>query len=156
MIFLMGGINLAAADPTADRSPPILPNPQITPGTFFGDATLDKICETGYSGKVRNVTDAQKNEVFKKYGIERSGEYEVDHLISLELGGSNNSMNLWPQAYRGYWNARIKDILENRLHTLVCSGKMPLREAQLMISQNWIKAYCKVISTAHCNGVNIE
>lgn len=154
MIFLMGGINLAAADPTADGSPPIFPNPQLTPGTFDVSATLDKICQKGYTATVRYVTEAQKNEVFKEYGLDRSGEYEVDHLISLELGGSNSTQNLWPQSYRGMWNARIKDMVENRLHYLVCAGKMNLREAQYLISTNWIKAYCKVIPTAHCNGVN--
>lgn len=147
---------MAAADPTADGSPPILPNPQLTPGIFDVSATVDKICQKGYTATVRHVTEAQKNEVFKEYGLERSGEYEVDHLISLELGGSNSTQNLWPQSYRGMWNARIKDIVENRLHYLVCAGKMELREAQLLISTNWIQAYCKVILTAHCNGVNIE
>lgn len=135
---------------------PILPDPVMTPGIFDANATVDKICQKGYSSSVRNVTDSQKNEVFKEYGLERSGEYEVDHLISLELGGSNSTQNLWPQAYRGYWNARIKDMAENRLHYLVCAGKIPLREAQYMIATNWIKAYCKVMVSGHCNGVNIE
>ena len=156
MIFLMGGINLAAADPTADRSPPILPNSELTPGTFFADATLDKICQKGYTATVRYVTDKQKDEVFKEYGLERSGDYEVDHLISLQLGGSNSTQNLWPQSYHGMWGARIKDGLENRLHNLVCDGKVTLREAQLDISINWIKAYCKYMSSDQCRGVNIE
>ena len=133
-------------------SHPILPNPNVTTGVFLADATLDKICQKGYSGQVRHVTDKQKNEVFQKYGIERSGEYEVDHLISLELGGSNNTRNLWPESYRGVWNARIKDILENRLHQLVCMGKVDLRTAQYDISHNWIESYCKYIPTANCNG----
>ena len=156
LFLLMGGINLAAADPTADRSPPILPNSELTPGTFFADATLDKICEKGYTATVRYVTDKQKDEVFKEYGLERSGEYEVDHLISLQLGGSNSTQNLWPQSYHGMWGARIKDGLENRLHTLVCDGKVTLREAQLDISTNWIQAYCKYMSSDQCRGVNIE
>lgn len=153
ILFLMGGINLAAADPTAGGSPPIFPNPQLTPGTFDVSATLDKICQKGYTATVRNVTEAQKNEVFKEYGLERSGNYEVDHLISLELGGSNNTQNLWPQSYHGMWNARLKDSLENRLHTLVCEEKVSLREAQYDISHNWIQAYCKYVSTSNCNGV---
>ena len=35
------------------------------------------------------------------YGIRGShhgSAYEVDHLISLELGGSNEVANLWPEA----------------------------------------------------------
>lgn len=153
MLLLMGGINLAAAGPTADGSPPILPNPQMTPGVFISDAGLDKICQKGYTATVRYVTEGQKNKVFKQYGIERSGEYEVDHLISLELGGSNDDRNLWPQSYRGYWNARIKDIVENRLHYLVCAGKVSLQDAQYDISNNWIKAYCKYVPSANCKGL---
>jgi len=38
--------------------------------------------------------------VYAEYGIvERSpGEYEVDHDVPLELGGSNDIANLWPEA----------------------------------------------------------
>ena len=150
----MGGINLAAAGPTADGSPPILPNSEMTPGVFVVDATVEKICQKGYTATVRYVTDKQKNDVFKGYNIERSSNYEVDHLISLELGGSNDTRNLWPQSYSGIWGARIKDGLENRLHTLVCDGKVSLREAQYDISHDWIKAYCKYMNNDNCIGVN--
>jgi hypothetical protein len=40
----------------------------------------------------------------------------VDHLIPLELGGSNDIANLWPQSYVTVWNAHMKDRLENRLN----------------------------------------
>ena len=149
----MGWTNWVAAEQSATDSHPIQPNPNVTSGIFLVDATLDKICQRGYSATVRHVTDKQKNEVFERYGIERSGEYEVDHLISLELGGSNDTRNLWPESYRGSWNAKIKDILENRLHYLVCAGKVDLREAQYDISHNWIQAYCKYVSSVNCKGL---
>ena len=85
-----------------------------------------------------------------------SSDLEVDHLISLELGGSNDTRNLWPESYYGIWGARVKDVLENRLHTLVCDGKVSLREAQYDISHNWIKAYCKYMNNDNCRGVTIE
>ena len=154
VFLIMGGINLAAAEESVTRSPPILPDVDKTPGMFVSDATLDKICQKGYTATVRHVTDKQKDDVFNEYGIDRSGNYEVDHLISLELGGSNDTRNLWPESYTGKWNARLKDSLENRLHSLVCDGKVTLREAQYDISHNWIQAYCKYVNTANCNGVN--
>ena len=65
----------------------------------------------------------------------------MDHLISLELGGSNGTANLWPEPYDIVWNARVKDKLENRLHKMVCAGQIDLPIAQKAIAKNWIAAY---------------
>ena len=69
--------------------------------------------------------------------------YEVDHVISLQIGGSNDIENLFPQLYCGKWNAHKKDLLEGRLHYLVCKGRLTLPEAQEAIRTDWIKAYKK-------------
>ena len=66
---------------------------------------------------------------------------EVDHLISLELGGSNRLRNLWPEPYNIVWNAHVKDRLENRLHQMVCAGELDLTTAQQAIASDWIAAY---------------
>ena len=77
---------------------------------------------------MRNVPTSIKNRVYLNYGIRRHKPraYEVDHLISLELGGSNSIKNLWPEKQPG---ATDKDKIENRLHRDVCDGLMTLREA---------------------------
>ena len=122
---------------------PILPDNHMTPGEIL-PVGLDKICTVGYTKEVRDVSDSKKDHVFELYGMTRTpGMYEVDHLVSLQLGGSNSMRNLWPQAYYGEpWNARVKDDLENVLHRLVCDGKIPLDLAQKAIAANWIVAYC--------------
>jgi hypothetical protein len=100
---------------------------------------------------VRNVSNATKQQVFKLYGLTRTTGWcapkncEVDHLISLELGGSNSVKNLWPQPYAGKWNAHIKDKLENKLHRLICDGTLTPKQAQDAISHDWISAYKKYI-----------
>jgi hypothetical protein len=127
----------------AQQPTPIVPDQQLTPGDTF-DVTAEDLCVPGYSKKVRNVPGETKREVYREYGITShgSGDYEVDHLIPLELGGSNSMKNLWPESHRtSPWNARGKDRLEGKLHELVCDGKIDLKNAQQAISSNWIAAY---------------
>lgn len=122
---------------------PVVPNPSKTPGAIL-DVTAADICVSGYSKRVRNVPLAVKRQAYASYGIlsHEPGEYEVDHLISLELGGSNSLRNLWPQSYRTHpWNARVKDALENELHRRVCAGTIDLVKAQHVIAHNWVIGY---------------
>ncbi len=134
-------------DPAVLRAarPPILPDSVLTPGAAL-DVTAQDICVPGYSKRVRNVPSAVKRRAYAEYGIasHEPGEYEVDHLISLELGGSNSIQNLWPESFRTQpWNAHTKDRLENELHRLVCAGQVDLGTAQEEIAGNWIAAYRK-------------
>lgn len=76
-------------------------------------------------------------------------DYEEDHLISLELGGSPSAeANLWPEPYASPDGARVKDQLENKLHALVCSGAMTLTVAQTAIATNWWSAYGAYVGEA--------
>jgi hypothetical protein len=128
---------------------PILPDPNLTPGNTF-DVSAQDICVPGYTKKVRNVPEAMKREVYQEYGITSHGpgDYEVDHLISLELGGSNSIKNLWPESHRtSPWNAQVKDRLEDKLHKLVCTGQLDLKTAQQAIASNWIEAYKMYVSS---------
>ena len=129
----------------ASSGDPIRPDASKTPGDTL-DVTKDDICVPGYSKKVRNVPQSVKQQAYDDYGIthRQPGQYEIDHLISLELGGSNSIRNLWPQSYiTKPWNAHVKDALENRLHQEVCSGQTDLKQAQRDIAGDWIAAYKK-------------
>ncbi len=126
---------------------PVQPDPAKTPGDVMTtDAKV--ICVPGYSKSVRNVPQAIKEQAYRSYGItsRQPGEYEIDHLISLELGGSNSIRNLWPESFITQpLNAHVKDTLENKLHELVCAGQLPLEQAQKEISENWVEAYRKYV-----------
>jgi hypothetical protein len=113
-----------------------LPDPACTPGAVFSSATVSHICAPGYSSSVRDVPESVKRSVYLEYGIESHvpGSYEVDHLVSLELGGNNSVANLWPEVSPGYHE---KDAIENRLHDAVCGGAISLSTAQQEIARDW-------------------
>lgn len=120
-----------------------LPDSACTPGAIFTHATPQQICTYGYARSVRNVLYSEKDQAYAEYGISHHspGQYEVDHLIPLELGGSNDLANLWPEAAAPKPGFHEKDQVENYLHDQVCSGAMSLKDAQTQIATNWLAVY---------------
>jgi hypothetical protein len=95
----------------AQQPTPILPDPKLTPGDTF-EVTAQDVCVPGYAKKVRAVPAWLKRQAYAEYGITgyKTGDYEVDHLIPLSLGGSNSIRNLWPQSTKTLpWNSYVKD-----------------------------------------------
>lgn len=119
------------------------PDASCTPGDIFTDVTADQVCTPGYSGGVRNVPQSEKNQVYAEYGIAShvTGQYEVDHFIPLELGGSNVISNLWPEPANPTPGFHQKDRVENYLHAQVCSGAMSLSAAQNAIVSDWVAVF---------------
>ena len=120
-----------------------LPDKDCTPGAIIDGATKEQICVSGYSQSVRNVPEKEKNEVYASYNVTShpTGAYEVDHLVSLELGGSNDISNLWPEPVSPTPGFHEKDKVENYLHKLVCDGNISLGDAQIEIANNWLSIY---------------
>jgi hypothetical protein len=122
-----------------------LPDPRCTPGSIdpaVTQATIHKtICVTGYTKKVRpssSKTDRFKYKVaYVAYGTPRREKTELDHLVSLELGGSNDAANLWPENPP---TPNPKDKVENALHRAVCDGRVTLAAAQRAIARDWLTA----------------
>lgn len=163
-----GGAQIAAtprlSQPTAQTSSPSLakansvtttgscvidgayPDPRCTPGAAFSDVTAAEVCTSGYSSSVRDVPESEKNQAYAEYGItsHTTGQYEVDHFIPLEIGGSNDIANLWPEAASPTPGFHEKDKVENYLHSQVCSGQMTLSQAQQAIAANWLTIYNNV------------
>jgi hypothetical protein len=120
-----------------------VPNPSLTPGATRPVALSD-VCSMAHEEVVRDVPDQLRQQVFKEYGIvnPRPEDYEIDYLIAPGLGGTEDIHNLWPEPSKlSAWNAHAKDDLEERLHQLVCAGKLDLPTAQQAIASNWISAY---------------
>lgn len=136
-VFASYGVQTKTSGCMANQA---LPDAACTAGAVFNVGTTT-ICTVGYTTKVRDVPLSVKKAVFKEYGIDYSlhGNYEVDHLISLELGGSNDISNLWPESYLISNGSYTKDGFENYLHNQICKGNISLAEAQKEISTNWMK-----------------
>jgi hypothetical protein len=120
-----------------------LPDASCTPGAILSTGTKAAICQSGYASSVRNVPTSEKDQDYAEYGIAHHspGQYEVDHLVSLELGGSNEIANLWPELASPTPGFHQKDQVENYLHDQVCSGAISLSEAQIEIATNWLSVY---------------
>lgn len=126
----------ATPAPAADRM--ALPNRGYTPGDVL-TTDVATICTPGYTRTVRNVTVAEKRAADALYHWSYvPGAQEYDHLIPLELGGSNALTNLWPEPIA---SAHIKDRLENELHARVCSGQLTIQDAQSCIAVNWVTCW---------------
>ncbi len=153
-ILLLTGV-LQAADP-------IRPDPKLTPGAVLPAATVEQVCSKGYAnvinGGVRNVPEAIKRKVFISYFgkvPDNTKDYEIDHLCSLCLGGSNDIANLWPQSYiTTSYNAHVKDRLEDCLYARVRKdlklnghdhATALLRQYQTEISKDWIASYTQYL-----------
>lgn len=130
-----------------------VPDPRMTPGALNPDVTQatirSTICVENYTRTIRpteSYTERLKRQQIAAYGYgdRRLRDYEEDHLVSLELGGSpTDPHNLWPEPHHvvGGWGSYAKDRLENKLHHLVCSGRLSLADAQRAIACDWVGAY---------------
>ena len=130
------------------------PDRRCSPGAYYSGLTKTVICSASFrTGTVRNVPESEKHQVEVEYGMaprSYGSTLEIDHIVSLELGGSNDIANLYPEeatlpSHRpGY---HIKDKLENAAHDWVCAGKITLRTAQQKIATDWEALYKLVFGT---------
>lgn len=115
-----------------------MPDPNKTPGAVFPTVTSATTCVPGYTQTVRNVDHDTKVAVCRAYGITKGcpgPNYEIDHWVSLTLGGANDTKNLWPQPIK---EAHAKDQIEYLLHLRVCHGDISLQQAQDQVKHWWL------------------
>jgi hypothetical protein len=131
-----------------------LPDPSCQPGALNSDvtqSTIDStICVSGWTATVRpssSYTTALKKKQIVEYGYTdtSTSDYEEDHFIPLELGGSPKSaLNLWPEPEYGTKTAGNKDTVENKLKKAVCNDTVTLSAARKAIATNWTTALAKL------------
>lgn len=140
-LTILSLLALASAALAADI---VLPDPKLTPGDIRTN-TVEGLLAVKSTKLIRNVPESERQEVFRRYGIPynpRMPNWEVDHLLPLEIGGSNSISNLWPQSYISVpYNAHAKDKLENfmaRNIKLIAKTNSPLATETLRVYQKWI------------------
>ena len=119
-----------------------LPDRRCTPGsidTVVAQANIrSTICTSGYTRTIRppeSQTEHAKFDVsYPAYGIQGDPVSELDHLVPLELGGSNDITNLWPELGS---IPNPKDAEENALNSAVCRGQVTLAAAQAAVAHDW-------------------
>ena len=132
------------------------PDRRCSPGgAYYSKLTKGVLCSSTFrTDTIRNVPDSEKHQVEIEYGLAPKGydgTLEIDHIVSLELGGSNDIANLYPEKATlpaGAPGFHVKDQLENKLHDLVCDGTMTLRSVQKQIAANWQALYKKAFGVA--------
>ncbi|MGA7205825.1 MAG: hypothetical protein WBX27_14470 [Specibacter sp.] len=140
-----GVVNAASGD--------YLPDPSCTPGAVDPAVTeaniASTICHSGYTATVRppaSATDRFKVASLAAYWEVEDHTVELDHLVSLEIGGANSASNLWPELNRvgATGTTNPKDAVEDTLHAAVCDHKVTLLAAQKAIASSWITALHKL------------
>jgi len=150
---------LVALQFLSDRSRPasmreVIPQDEVRPVSYLTPGATRPVAVADLC--VRRASSLQaiparvRLAVLRDYRMESLPEhdYELDYLITPELGGSGDRRNLWPERYSSaLWNARVKDELEQLLPTLVCAGTLPLAVAQRDMAADWVAAYKKYFRT---------
>ncbi len=123
----------------------VRPDRSCSPGAYYSRLTKRVICSGSFrTGAIRNVPQAEKFRVEREYGMAASyygDTIEIDHIVPLELGGSNAIANLFPEPGNGPANYHVKDALENRAKAAVCDGQLSLRAARRGFAMNWEAFY---------------
>ena len=135
-----------------------LPIHSLTPGATDPAVSQENIastiCVVGYTKTVRppaSYTNALKlkqlSGSYSRYGSTNMKLFEEDHLIPMAVGGSPRSpKNLWPEPWDGARGARMKDVLELKMHLMVCAHQITLKAAQSIFTTNWYLGYLKYVA----------
>jgi hypothetical protein len=156
-LLVAATLGLAACGAATYSESSGLPNIKLTPGATNPAVTQETIrttiCVVGWTATVRPPVTYTNNLKYNQLhsGYNLSGDlnlkdYEEDHIVPLEVGGSPTSpLNLFPEPRNIRLGSYVKDQLENRMRQLVCGGKVSLRTGQAVFLTNWEKGYQKYI-----------
>jgi hypothetical protein len=122
----------------------VVPDQTLTPGVVRTTDATD-VCSHG-TNQLRHMSRERSDAIVAEYGLPggRHEAYEIDLLIPLSIGGSDDDEDLWPQPRRmieSEWTPSGRTT-SMRLHNLVCAGQIEITVAQKAIADDWTKLGC--------------
>lgn len=119
-----------------------------TPGAK-SNVSETEVCAADFESSQKPVSPWQIGQALSRYGKRLDDKsVQIDHLIPVSLGGTNDPDNLWPQPVQREWGPQTKDELEAKLLKMVCDKKISLKAAQDAIKKDWVKAYKQYVTAA--------
>jgi hypothetical protein len=117
------------------------PSGYKTPGAT-AKVKMEELCGPDFAKSLKPVSNWQRTEALERYGLRPDGfSGELDHLVPVSLGGSNDPDNLWPFRASGAFTLDAKQALASKLQGLVCARKLSLKDAQDAFRKDWTLAY---------------
>ncbi len=125
-----------------------LPSAFQTPGNK-SKANEAQVCAADFEASVKPMAKWQRDQALERYG-KRPEDFtgELDHLIPISLGGTNDPENLWPLHANKDMGPAEKKALDQKLHQMVCDKTIKLKDAQDAIKKDWVKAYDQYVKNA--------
>ncbi len=116
------------------------PDIACTPGAVFTDILRGDLCKRGYASTVKAVSTKIKTATYTAYGIteEEKKNYILDRFVPINLGGTNDQSNIWPQLTG---NSANKNKVESFLFEEMCAGRITVSQSQELVSTKWQKIY---------------
>ena len=130
-----------------------VPDPTVTPGAINPAATAEALCNRSVMDQPKPSPPSWVTELeLSSYNIpiSSSGNYVMDYLIPLSLGGANTTSNVWPQPRA---EVELKAALAAKLQLRVCATlrKTPSQAAEVLtnvqryVAEDWTAAYADYI-----------
>jgi hypothetical protein len=121
-------------------------NPTITQAT-----AASTICKHQYVDKINSqISKKTSTEVFAEYAIakKKRSDFAIDHLVPIDLGGTNAISNLWPIPLKGTATAQRKAVVDAAVHKSMCAGFISLAAAQGLFNASWANVDTDLITPA--------
>ena len=125
------------------------PDRTCTPGALNPTVTEDVLRHSDFETEcIRNMatSEEQKRIIFKWYGVPEDTTCEMDHLVSLEIGGADTLDNIWPQCGPAHATGMARDFkqkdsvelfLGEQVKLGAANGGMSQQDAKQRVTQDW-------------------